>query len=222
MTYNEWRDELKNNLLTVTDAERRRVLDYYAEAYADRREAGFSEREIIEGFGAPYDAAQRILYDNSDEYYQPTVQQTRNEGRKSASTYDVHAEPRNTNPQPHSKQPAKQGSSGGNGWLFVLLCVIFAIPIFVVVMTMLGITVGLCVAPFSVLVSGFGTVGAGVGTMFTDIAAGAFTLGAGLIAVGVGLILIPLCFKLVKLMWKLFNMFFRWLRGLFSGKEKAQ
>lgn len=65
MTYNEWRDELKSNLLSVSDAERRRVLDYYAEAYADRREAGFSEREIIDEFGAPYDAAQRILSENN-------------------------------------------------------------------------------------------------------------------------------------------------------------
>lgn len=63
MKYNEWRDELKNNLLSVGESERQRVLDYYAEAYADRREAGFSEREIIEEFGAPYDAAQRILAD---------------------------------------------------------------------------------------------------------------------------------------------------------------
>ena len=64
MTYNEWRDELKSNLLSVSESERRRVLDYYAEAYADRRDAGFTEREIIEDFGAPYDAAQRILSEN--------------------------------------------------------------------------------------------------------------------------------------------------------------
>lgn len=68
MTYNEWKDELKSNLLCVSEAERRRVLDYYAEAYADRREAGFSEREIIEDFGAPYDAAQRILYDTPETF----------------------------------------------------------------------------------------------------------------------------------------------------------
>ena len=74
MTYNEWRDELKSNLLSVSESERRRVLDYYAEAYADRRDAGFTEREIIQDFGAPYDAAQRILSENRpggyyDEYY---------------------------------------------------------------------------------------------------------------------------------------------------------
>ncbi len=38
MKYNEWRDELYNNLLSVSEAERRRVLDYYAEAYADTRD----------------------------------------------------------------------------------------------------------------------------------------------------------------------------------------
>ena len=68
MTYNEWRDELKSNLLCVTESERRRVLDYYAEAYADRRDAGFSEREIIDDFGAPSDAAQRILCDKNDDF----------------------------------------------------------------------------------------------------------------------------------------------------------
>ena len=61
MTYNEWRDELKSNLLCVSEQERARVLDYYAEAYADRRDAGYSEKEITAEFGAPYDAARRIL-----------------------------------------------------------------------------------------------------------------------------------------------------------------
>ncbi len=68
MTYNEWRDELKSNLLSVSESERRRVLDYYAEAYADRRDAGFTEYEIINDFGAPYDAAQRILAESDPAY----------------------------------------------------------------------------------------------------------------------------------------------------------
>lgn len=68
MKYNEWVTQLNANLLSVPEAERRKVLDYYAEAYADRRAAGFSENEIIDGFGAPYDAAQAILEnDNSGE-----------------------------------------------------------------------------------------------------------------------------------------------------------
>ena len=231
MTYNEWRDELKNNLLTVTDAERRRVLDYYAEAYADRREAGFTEREIIEGFGAPYDAAQRILYENSDDYYhqESNHRETRNENKarrigtsqdeshteESSSFYEqeykAHSEPK--------KKPVKSSSDSGN-WLFVILCVVLAIPTFVLVMTMVGFTVGLCVTPFGVVISGLGSVIVGIGKMFTTLTAGVFMLGEGIFAIGVGLVLFPLCFKLVKWMWKLLTMFFKWLKQLCGG-EKA-
>ena len=231
MTYNEWRDELKNNLLTVTDAERRRVLDYYAEAYADRREAGFSEREIIEGFGAPYDAAQRILNENADDYYQESDRKTRTDSkeRKTHATDGYESGEREDfydwEEKKHKRkreQTDMQRSREDYTWVFVLLCIIFAAPLFGVVMAMVGVTVGLCVAPFSILVSGFASIGAGIGTMLSDVVEGAFTLGTGIIVVGVGLIAMPLCFRLVKLMWKLFNMFFKWLRRLFSGKEKAQ
>ena len=79
MTYNEWRDELKDNLLSVSDEERKRVLDFYAEAYADKREAGKSEREIINDFGAPYDAAQRILNEKiDDEFKKKTKRRKKN------------------------------------------------------------------------------------------------------------------------------------------------
>ena len=81
MTYNEWRDELKSNLLCVSETERRRVLDYYAEAYADRRDAGFSEREIIDDFGAPYDAAQRILNESAEDYVEPPKKEARRDNR---------------------------------------------------------------------------------------------------------------------------------------------
>ena len=86
MNYNEWRDELKSNLLCVSENERRRVLDYYAEAYADRREAGFSEKEIIDDFGAPYDAAQRILADNKSEaFYGEDVPRGRREKKRESA-----------------------------------------------------------------------------------------------------------------------------------------
>ncbi|MCH5152699.1 MAG: DUF1700 domain-containing protein [Clostridiales bacterium] len=230
MTYNEWRDELKNNLLTVTDAERRRVLDYYAEAYADRREAGFTEREIIEGFGAPYDAAQRILYENSDDYYREESPRSKmhreNTDRRNHTQYDEgHREERDTfyaqeeNAHRQEKKRSKEKSTESN-WLFVLLCVVLAIPIFALVMSMVGITIGLCVAPFGIVTSGIGTICAGIGVMFSNILSGILTLGEGILVLGVGILLFPLCFKLAKWMWKLFKMFFKWLKQLCSG-EKA-
>ena len=233
MTYNEWRDELKNNLLTVTDAERRRVLDYYAEAYADRREAGYSEREIIEGFGAPYDAAQRILYENSDDYYRQESNRAKapqdNADRKNNASYDetpreerqFHDEPKYTEHEERRKRHQQSSGNGGNA-MFVLLCVILAIPTFALIIAMGGITIGLLVAPFGVVVSGIGTIVAGIGSMFGNVMAGVFTIGEGILTLGVGIMLFPLFIWLAKWMWKLLKLFFKWLKQLCSGREKAQ
>lgn len=230
MTYNEWRDELKNNLLSVTESERNRVLDYYAEAYADRREAGFSEREIIEDFGAPYDAAQRILCD-ADSYYEEVGQQPIQEKEQKRekrhccdheSRRREHERRTEYTEQEVSEKPAKNDETRDDlTWLFVLLCIIFAVPLFIAVMAMVGVSVGVCVAPFAILVSGFATIGAGIGEMFSDVADGFMSVGVGLMAVGLSIILIPLCIKLVKLMWKLFKKFFRWIRSLFGGRKEC-
>lgn len=256
MTYNEWRDELKSNLLSVSESERRRVLDYYAEAYADRRDAGFTEREIIEDFGAPYDAAQRILSENSDGYYESPEsyersreerrreerelreerrreererrdrereerEREREERRRERANYGGNQyRPQEEFYQYPSSAPAKPANTRGDyTWAFVLLCIIFAIPIFSLIMCMVGFTVSLCVAPIVALISGVASIGAGVGELFVDVTSGAITIGSGLIVFGVSLILIPICFGLVKWMWKLFRMFFGWLKKLFSGKE---
>lgn len=244
MTYNEWRDELKSNLLCVSESERRRVLDYYAEAYADRRDAGFSEREIIEDFGAPYDAAQRILSENSEGYYddapkafEPSREERRREERerrereREERERDRRSEQRNCGNQTQSygreefyqcppSAPQKPKSVRGDyTWVFVLLCIIFAIPIFTLIMSMVGVTITLCVAPFGALISGVVSIGAGVGGLFTDVTNGVISIGTGLIVFGASLIIMPICFWLVKWMWKLFRMIFGWLKGLFSGKE---
>ncbi len=276
MTYNEWRDELKSNLLSVAESERRRVLDYYAEAYADRRDAGFTEREIIEDFGAPYDAAQRILAENRggdyNDYYEPRNarlderarrddeerrrreetarrdeerlrsieaekrRRERERARRGAGDFESYnyanepaprTAPRaasgatHTPPPPPSPASApKKKESGDYTWVFVLLCIIFAVPICGVIIAMVGITAGVCVAPFAALISGVAAVGSGIGTMVAHgIAAGLCETGVGIIICGVCIALIPLFIKLIKLMWTLFGKFFRWLKSLFSGKE---
>ena len=227
MTYNEWRDELKNNLLTVTDNERRRVLDYYAEAYADRREAGFTEREIIDGFGAPYDAAQRILCENSDEYYTEPGHKIHKENKQRSDTpyeesrydeRDTYYEHETAHRQ-RRRDRARSSRHEGN-WVYVLLCVVLAIPTFALIVAMIALTISLLVAPFGVLISGLGTVVAGISTLIYNLMTGLFTVGKGIILIGVGIMLIPICIKLSKWMWKLFKMFFRWLKKLCKG-EKA-
>lgn len=238
MTYNEWKDELKSNLLCVSDGERRRVLDYYAEAYADRRDAGFTEREIIEDFGAPYDAAKRILAERGDEYFEELREtenlpkrdmrgheKRQNEERKreeQAAREERRQESFRPSPPVYEPRPQPQPVQQRENltWVFVLLCVIFCVPLFVLVMAMVGITIGFCVAPFGVMIAGAASVGSGIGAMVGGSAAGGLaTMGIGIIMFGAGIILIPLFIKLVGLMWKAFKMFFAWLKRLFSGKE---
>ena len=225
MTYTEWRDELKSNLLCVTESERRRVLDYYAEAYADRREAGFTEREIIDEFGAPYDAAQRILSENGEDYEKPQRPPRKPDGedRRKANTNTA-----NNTPPPPPPPPPYQGNAaaavpaGENyTWLFVLLCIIFCVPLFMLIMGMVGITVGFCTAPIIVIGTGAAIAGSSFGTMIGgDLYYGLYLLGSGIITFGVGVILCPICFKLVKLMWQLFKKLFSWLKSLFSGNAR--
>lgn len=63
MTYIKWKDEVESYLLGLSYEEKKKVFSYFAEMYADKRDAGKSEEQIIEEFGAPYDVAQKILSD---------------------------------------------------------------------------------------------------------------------------------------------------------------
>ena len=66
MTYIKWKDEVESYLGNLSASEKQKVFSYFAEMYADKRDAGISEERIIEGFGAPYDVAQRILADSKE------------------------------------------------------------------------------------------------------------------------------------------------------------
>lgn len=217
MTYNEWRDELKSNLLCVSDAERRRVLDYYAEAYADRREAGFSEREIIDDFGAPYDAAQKILNESTDD--QPPAKGADKPKEPAAlSGTECEKAPEAGRDAPPPPPPKKKKKS--RGWIFAVLCIVLCIPIFGLIVAMLGVTVGLCAAPFALVGSGAAAIGSSIGIFIGgDIAYAACTLGGGFIALGAGIILFPLFGKIIKLMWKLFKTVFSAVKNAFTEKE---
>ena len=142
MTYTEWRDELKSNLLSVSESERKRVLEYYAEAYADRREAGFSEQEVIAQFGAPYDAAQRILHEDGGDSFDSTPQEppVRTESplpevskespapRKPAAEQSIQAQP------VEQKKPQKKEKKKPKTLWIVLLCVAIVIPIVAIIL----------------------------------------------------------------------------------------
>lgn len=230
MTYIKWQDELESYLGTLSREEKERIFSYFAEMYADKRDAGIPEKEIIEEFGAPYDVAKRILAENGDTYEEPQRCENRESVRPpkrprredangGASRNNPPPPPQNYNYDPQTGEPIKK--RGDYTWVFVLLCVIFAIPLFILIVTMAGITVGFCVAPIAVIVSGFAAIGAAIGGAVAGggAAAGASMAGLGLIIVGVGFILAPIFFGLVKLMWKAFSAIFNALRRAFSGRN---
>ncbi len=228
MTYNEWRDELKSNLLCVSEQERARVLDYYAEAYADRRDAGYSEKEITAEFGAPYDAARRILSESDDalEINQPNQIEAYGENSKTqdfADSPQIYTQGSQYGAGQDTAQQFKQSPSQSDknkSWVFILICVLLALPIFGIITAMVGVTVSFCVTPIALLIASLAALGGGVVELFSNVVSGAVTIGAGLALLGVSIMLMPLFFMLVKLMWKLFVCFFAWLKGLFDGKEK--
>ena len=220
MTYTEWRDELKSNLLCVSENERRRVLEYYAEAYADRREAGFSEREIIEEFGAPYDAAQRIL--NEDDRGDYEAPQRR--GKRAAPEQDEYFDepparscPRNNqSEQKCENNAATKTQRGKTSWVFVALCIIFAIPIFSIIISLCAMTAATIIAPFAILIAGIGEVGLGVGVIFSDVLEGLMRVGFGLILFGIGVILISILPRIAGLIWTVFKKIGGFIKSLFT------
>lgn len=222
MTYTEWRDELKSNLLCVSESERRRVLDYYAEAYADRREAGFSEREIIEEFGAPYDAAQSMLADNQVPYAEaPADAAAPPKAQTAPPVYSPPPTPPRpaitTPPQP---QPAPVNDKTENNTGYVILCVVLAVPVTMLILLAVITTVALCVTPILSIASGGAMVGAAAGTFIAgEVAYGFYVLGVGIAALGVGIALCPLFFKLTALIWKGFPKFFAWLKRITAAKK---
>ena len=65
MKYIEWRDEFEHFLSALESDERERILAYYSEMYADKRDSGLTEEQAVAEFGAPYDAAKKILCEES-------------------------------------------------------------------------------------------------------------------------------------------------------------
>ncbi len=208
MTYIKWQDELEKYLGTLSPNEKEKVFAYFAEMYADKRDAGIPEEEIIEEFGAPYDAAKRILAENGD-----TAEQPQNVNETFFS---------DTPPIVDNADNTQGGKHGNFTWALILLFVIFAIPLFVLIIVIASITVSFCIVPIATIAGGFAAIGGAIGGVVSGgggAVAAAFA-GLGLIIVGFGIILIPLFFGLVKLMWKALTAVFNALRRAFSGRNK--
>lgn len=203
MTYIEWRDELERYLVALPKDEKEKMLSYFSEMYADKRDAGLSEREIIAEFGAPYDVAQRALNENRyddadiviDEEELSKAEKKKRERRERKRRLKNHKN------EPFNEKPRAKREVSGLG---VLLIILLAIPLFVLFIVVGAVSFALVVAPIGVIIGGFCDIAAAIGAMVAGSAtAGIADLGFGIITVGAGFIILPLFVWIVKLIWKI-------------------
>lgn len=222
MTYNEWRDELKSNLLTVSEKEKKRVLDYYAEAYADRRDAGYSEEHIINDFGAPYDAAQRILlniYDNDCDYVSSdsenvNVEIVKGENKQKRKGNKVVQAEVVTNETRTPQTPQKNRSVVG-----IIIGVLLSLVGMFAIATLIIALSGMFLAPIGCILGSVITIIFGFIDLASNIHSGVYSIGEGIMVFGIGLILIPICVKLIKIFVNWLKKLFKWTAELLNGKE---
>lgn len=230
MTYNDWRDELKSNLLSVSESERKKVLDYYAEAYADRREAGFSEREIIEEFGAPYDAAQRILSETLDDESSvpPSSPRQANaqEPPSSDKQKDNEQEPPSSDKQINNAQEPPSPATGQRkekGAGYVMLCILFAIMTGVLAAICGALTGVACVVPFAFAGSGLTAAVHSIILMAGgDVSYGFVSLGCGIMLLGVAIALFSVLGTAIYHLWKLYKKIILSTKTALCGKEQTK
>lgn len=61
MNFKAWLKKLKRETRSLPLSEQRTVVSYYEELYYDKKDEGYTEREIVREFGAPELAAGKIL-----------------------------------------------------------------------------------------------------------------------------------------------------------------
>lgn len=222
MRYNEWITQLNANLLNVSEEERRRVIDYYAEAYADRRAAGFSETEIIDGFGAPYDAAQLVSESENSQKNETTAAQPplRSDEPVTSCQTSYPKENESNQPETTEKRTDRARGKNDNAWVVLLLCILFAVPLTVLFAIAAAIIICILIAPLAAAVIGIMFIVSGITYCFSIPGAGLATCGTGLIILGAGILLVKVDFLLIKYIRKAAVKMFGWFTGLFR-RERA-
>lgn len=192
MTYIKWKDEVESYLVNLSYDEKQKIFSYFSEMYADKRDAGKSEEQIIEEFGAPYDVAKKIL----------------SESREAAPPIDIDADgtgggkelPRESTPKsaptppptpaPANEKPKKDAGKVALGVIFTIL--------------LIPLSIFLIGAPIGGIVQGFAAVAAAVaGLIIGNGAAGMMVanIGFGLISVGASFMLLAPFSLLNKFLW---------------------
>ena len=184
MTYIKWKDEVESYLVNLPQEEKQKIFSYFSEMYADKRDAGKSEAQIIEEFGAPYDVAKKILAESRDAAA-PQSEQT--DGVRTANAANV-----NVNINVNGGAGAQQGSPYQNG---VPSSYIPSekpaakssgktVGAIIAIIILIALNVGLALTAATGMFQGFVEIGAALGA----IAAGKCSAGEAITDAGLGLL----------------------------------
>ncbi|MDE6075096.1 MAG: DUF1700 domain-containing protein [Clostridia bacterium] len=232
MTYIKWKDEVESYLVGMPQDEKQKLFSYFSEMYADKRDAGISEAQIIEEFGAPYDVAKRILEGGKDGDKNEPAAKVSGGGNYNYNYYNYNygGAPQGT-PAPNTAPPPAQNAQPAQQPVQPI-CVpqpqpqpqateqpqqkkqsaghIIASLILVVVM--LWATAFMIGSPLVAVVEGFISVGTSIGMLVTSsctASLGVAIIGRGLLYVGGGLILLAPLSVLTHFLWKKLTKFIK-------------
>lgn len=214
MTRNQWFAELSRLLSVLPKEEAEKARDYYNELYADKQEAGASEEEILREFGRPYDVSREIISSFLQEnpgYAIPDYDR--------GTGYAETQEKKENRPYSPPSRPAPKNTSSddGNRVLWIILCIVFAIPVGCLYIAMAALAFGLWCGVFALIASG---VFVPIVSIVTEpLSSGAIlcVLGIGLILVAVGIFFGTLVEFIVKYMFKGVNTFLAFLKKSIAG-----
>lgn len=217
MTKREWMARLKNYIQGLPLEEQKKIFDYYEELYADKRESGMTEWDIIAEFGNPQEVAGRMLTEMStlhepeDGFYAPRTQEA-----------DYGAATRSTEGSSLPPQEVRSRKKFSVGRLLVFLFVLIpcGLLLFALIAACWAVFLALTVSGVVVAVGGGITSAYTVATSFGTSLWLAYA-GIGLAAIGAGIALTCICSRFMGGFVTLTRKLFRGFRNFISRRAAA-
>ena len=196
MTKKQWFARLGRFIGGLPAEERKKIFDYYEELYADKRESGMTEWEILAEFGNPQEVAGKILSEMSTLHSEDLDDGDAEDWEDEKPSRKVKKRKRAQDFPPQDETRVKRKFSLSR--FFVFLCVLLPLGIllFALLVAAWAIFLALTVAGVAVALGGGG---ASVYTLVTAFDATVWVAGAGagLVCVGVGVLLCSIAGRLV-------------------------
>lgn len=193
MTYIQWEREFQKCIKSLPEQEKQEIIGYYRELYADKREEGLSDDEIIKNFGTPMLCAATIMMDNaSDE-----KESSETEKKLPPTQKEKKASPENAD-TPRSRSRGRITVASVVGWFFLIT--LFLIPLAAVLVSVFSALAACTLVGGATAITGVILAIASPFSLFVGytVLSALATLGAALVAIGIGIVIFEVFFIITK------------------------